>query len=163
MKGKIKKKIENEYYLEMAVKQAEKSVRRGGFPAGAIIVKNGKVISKSISPGTKFNDPTSHAETSAIRKACKVLKATNLNGAVLYASLQPCLMCFSVANWANIDKIVFGCRKTNKMIAKGYYEGKTNIYKINKENNRKIELVYIPDLEKNSLELIDYWEKKMGI
>jgi len=163
MKKKIKKKIGSEYYLEIAVKQAEESVKQGGFPAGAIIVKNGRVISKSISLGIKLNDPTSHAETSAIRKACGALKTTNLNGAALYASLQPCLMCFSVANWANIDKIVFGCKKTKDMISKGYYEGEMDIYKVNQKNNRQIKLVYIPSFEKDSLELIDYWEKKMSI
>ena len=93
-----------------------------------------------------------------MRKACKTLKTINLKGAVLYASLQPCLMCFSVANWVGISKIVFGCKKTAQMVSRGYYEGATDIYKVNKENRRQIKLVYIPDFEKDSLELIDCWE-----
>jgi tRNA(Arg) A34 adenosine deaminase TadA len=147
-------------YLKIAVRQAEKSLKLGGFPAGAIIVKNGKIISKGVSLGFKRNDPTEHAETSSIRKACKKLKTINLSGAILYASLQPCLMCFSTANWAGISKIVFGCKKTEKMIKSGCYEGKNDIYKINNNNKRKIELIYISDYENQSLELIKKWDKK---
>lgn len=160
MERKVKKKINDKDYLKMAIKQAKESLKKGGFPAGAIVVINGKVVSKGISLGEKFSDPTNHAETSAIRKACKILNTTNLKGAVLYASLQPCLMCFSVANWANIKKIVFGCKKTSDMVKKGYYEGVTNIYKINKENNKQIKLVYISDFKKDSLKIVRNWENK---
>ncbi len=160
MKRKVKKKTNDKDYLKMAIKQAKESVKRGGFPAGAIVVANGKVVSKGISLDEKFSDPTNHAEASAIRKACKILNKTNLKRAVLYTSLQPCLMCFSVANWANIKKIVFGYKKTYDMVKKGYYEGITNIYKINKENNKQIKLVYIPDFKKDSLEIIKAWENK---
>ncbi|MCK4355119.1 nucleoside deaminase [Candidatus Parcubacteria bacterium] len=146
-------------YLQMAVKQAKKSAKQGGFPAGAIVVKERKVISSGVSLGNKFNDPTGHAEISAMRNACKELRTTDLTGATLYASLQPCLMCFSVAYWAGIKRIVFGCKKTDEMVQKDYYEGKADLYEINKKNSRQIDLVYITDFEKESLELIKQWEK----
>lgn len=145
-------------FLKVAVNQAKKSVELGGFPAGAIVVKDKKIISKGISIGYKLNDPTSHAETSSIRKACKKLKTTDLSGCVLYASLEPCLMCFQVSNWAGISKIVFGCKKTETMVIKNYYEGVNNIQIINKKNNKQIELKYIPDYEKEMLTLIKKWE-----
>jgi guanine deaminase len=148
-------------YLKIAIEQAEKSVKQGGFPAGAIIVKDAKIVSVGVSIGNKLNDPTSHAETSAIRSACKKLKTRDLTGATLYASLQPCLMCFSVANWAGIRRIIFGCKKTNTMIQKDYYEGRADLYEINKKNNKQIDLVYIPIFEKESLDLIKQWEKKV--
>jgi tRNA(Arg) A34 adenosine deaminase TadA len=147
-------------FLRLALDQARESVKQGGFPAGAVVVKNGKVISKGVSLGFLLNDPTSHAETAAIRKACKILKTSNLEGATLYESLACCAMCFSVANWAGISRIVSGCRKTKDMVSKGYYEGKTDNNKLNKENNRRIELVFMPDFEKESLELIKEWENK---
>ena len=106
----------NKQYIKLAIKQAEKSVKQGGFPVGAVVVKDGKIISKGVSLGFKLNDPTSHAETSSIRRACKKLKNRDLGGAILYTSLQPCLMCFSVANWAGISKIVYGCKKTNERV-----------------------------------------------
>lgn len=150
-------------YLQLAVKQAEKSVREGGFPAGAIVVKDGAIISEGISLGRQLNDPTSHAETSSIRKACKNLRTTDLAGATLYASLQPCLMCFSVANWSGISRIVFGCKKTEEMARKGYYEGFTNVSKVNKENSRKIEMIFLPDFEQEMLDLVKSWEKGNGL
>ncbi|MGA2911669.1 MAG: nucleoside deaminase [Candidatus Levyibacteriota bacterium] len=150
-------------YLKLAFEQAEKSVDQGGFPAGAVVVKDGKVISEGLSLGSLFHDPTSHAETAAIREACKTLKTTNLSGATLYESLACCTMCFSVAYWAGISRIVYGCGKTSEMVSKGYYEGRTDKDKLNEENNRKIELVYLPYFENESLELIKKWEKLNGI
>ena len=155
--------MNDKQYLQLAAKQAEKSVRDGGFPAGAVVIKNGIVISKGISLGRKLHDPTSHAETSSIREACKKLKTTNLEGATLYASLQPCLMYFSVASWSGISRIVFGCRKTEGMVRKNYYESFTDVDKVNKKNNRKIELVFISDLEQEMLDLIKTWEKKNSL
>lgn len=147
-------------FLKIAVNQAKKSVELGGFPAGGIIVKDGKIISRGVSLGFMLHDPTSHAETSSIRKACKKLKTSNLEGATLYASLEPCLMCFQVSNWAGISRIVFGCKKTEKMAKKNYYEGINDVRKINKKNNKQIELKYIPDFEEEMLELIKKWENK---
>lgn len=149
-------------YLKIAVEQARESVRQGGFPAGAVVVKDGKIISKGVSLGFLNHDPTSHAETAAIRKACKVLKTSNLEGATLYESLSACTMCFSVASWAGISRIVSGCKKTEDMVSKGYYEGKTDAARLNEENNRKIELIYLPDFEKESLDLIERWEKSLS-
>ena len=153
--------MDDKQLLQIAVLQAKKSVEQGGFPAGAIVVKDRRIISKAVSLGSKLNNPTSHAETASIREACQKLKTVNLAGVTLYASLQPCLMCFSVANWAGISRIVYGCKKTDEMIRKNYYEGKTNIEEINRQNSRQIELVYIPDFETEMLELIKNWEKTL--
>lgn len=152
--------MDDKQYLKLAVEQAKESVNQGGFPAGAIVVKGDKIISKGVSLGFKLNDPTSHAETSSLREACKILQTTDLGGATLYASLQPCLMCFSVANWAGISRIVFGCRKTDDMAKKNYYEGITDLNQVNEQNNRKIELVFVPDFEQEILDLVKNWEDK---
>lgn len=146
-------------FLEIAVNQAKKSVKLGGFPAGAVVVQNGKIISRGVSLGRILHDPTSHAETSSIRKACKIIK-NYLDGATLYASLEPCIMCFQVSNWAGVSRIVYGCKKTEAMAKKGYYEGINDVRKINKKNNRQIEMKYIPDYEMEMLELVKQWESK---
>src|SRR3989339_564254 len=146
--------MDDKKYLKLAVEQAKKSVEGGGFPAGAVVIKDGKVVSEGVSLGFKLNDPTSHAETSSMREACKKLKTTDLDGATLYASLQPCLMCFSVANWSGISRIVFGCKKTGEMVEKNYYEGFTDVSKVNEENNRKIELVFLSDFEQEMFGLV---------
>ena len=69
-------------------------------------------------------------------------------------------MCFQVSNWAGISRIVYGCKKTEAMAKKGYYEGISDVRKINKKNNRQIEMKYIPDFEKEMLELVSEWENK---
>lgn len=153
--------MDDKKYLKLAVEQAKKSVKEGGFPAGALVVKDNKIISKGISLGFLLHDPTSHAETAAIREACKILGTSDLTGATLYENLECCVMCFSVANWAGISRIVAGCKKTTDMVSKGYYEGETDVVELNKQNTRKIELVYLPDFENESLSLIKQWEKKL--
>src|SRR3989344_5118100 len=149
-------------YIRLAVEQARKSVKEGGFPAGAIIVKDGKVISEGISVGSKNHDPSGHAETAAIREACKKLKTTNLQGATMYESIECCVMCFSVAYWAGISRIVYAGKKTQEMVSKHYYEGTTDNQTLNKENGRQMELLFIPDLEKDSLNVIQKWEAEGG-
>ncbi len=146
-------------YLKLAIEQARKSVEQGGFPAGAIVVKEGKIISEGISLGFKLHDPTSHAETAAIRTACQSLQTSNLEGATLYDSLECCNMCFSVAYWSGISKIVYAVKKTPEMVSKGYYEGNTSNDILNQNNNRKIEIKFISDFEQDSLELVKEWEE----
>ena len=160
--NKFKHMNPDKKFLRLALKQAKISFEKGGFPAGAILVKDGKVISKGISLGNMLNDPTEHSETSCIKKACKKMKTTNLEGCILYASLQPCLMCFSVSNWANISRIVYGCKKNDEMVNKGCYEGTTDLEVINKQNNHQIGMIYLGDFENEILKMLDEWEDKIN-
>lgn len=90
--------------LELASKNASS---QGGGPFGAVIVKDGRVISSSINSVTPDKDPTAHAEVNAIRMACKELDTFDLTGCTLYTSCEPCPMCLSAAYWAKIDKIYY--------------------------------------------------------
>src|SRR5438309_9517625 len=110
-------------FARRSIELAQESVKQGGFPAGALVVKDGQVLAEGISIGNILYDPTSHAETTSIRTACQNLQTSNLEGATLFESLQACNMCFSVANWAGISRIVYACRKTPEMLATGFYEG----------------------------------------
>lgn len=148
-------------YLKRAIKQAKESVKKGGFPAGAVLVKDGNIIAQGVSLGYLLHDPTSHAETATVREACKKLETTDLSGSVLYASLQPCVMCYCSSNWARVSKIVYGCKKTIDMVSKNYYEGKHDIQVLNSNSNHKIELEYIPDYEEEMKDLIAQWEKTL--
>jgi tRNA(Arg) A34 adenosine deaminase TadA len=125
-------------------------------------VKDGKVISEAVSTGFIHNDPSGHAETVAIRAACNNLNTANLAGAILYESIECCVMCFSVANWAGISKIVYACKKTPEMVSKHYYEGNTDNEILNRENNRQIELVFASEFEQESLQVIQEWEAQGG-
>ena len=154
--------MDDNTFLQMAVEQAEESVRNGGFPAGAVVVKDGQVIARGISIGNLLHDPTAHAESVSVRAACAKLLTTNLLGATLYASLEPCLMCFHAANWAQVGRIVYGCRKSVEFVKKGYYEGQNSIDDLNAGNSRKLALCFLPTYEKDMLALVKQWEDSLS-
>lgn len=94
-------------YLEQAVDLAITSVRDGGGPFGAIIVKNGEVLATGQNRVSRDNDPTAHAEVTSIRSACSALDTFSLEGCTLYTSCEPCPLCLAACLWARIDRVVF--------------------------------------------------------
>ena len=98
----------DELFLNAAIDLALKSVDSGdGGPFGAVIVRDGKIISQGWNRVVISNDPTAHAEVMAIRAACAAANNFHLPGATLYTSSEPCPMCLSAAYWARIERIVF--------------------------------------------------------
>jgi tRNA(adenine34) deaminase len=121
----------NEDYMLMALEEAKKANHVEEIPVGAIIVKNGKIIAKAHNIKENCNDATKHAEIIAIQEASKKLKDWRLNGCLLFATLEPCVMCIGAAIEARIDTIICGT-KNNKyhLIVK----------KIAKENNINLKI-----------------------
>jgi tRNA(Arg) A34 adenosine deaminase TadA len=78
-----------------------------GGPFGAVIVRDGKVLAEGWNEVTSSNDPTAHAEVTAIRRACQAVGSFSLEGATLYTSCEPCPMCLASAYWARITRIVY--------------------------------------------------------
>jgi tRNA(Arg) A34 adenosine deaminase TadA len=74
---------------------------------GAVVVVDDNVISAEHNHVHELNNPSLHAEVSAITKACEILGKYHLEGATLYSSHEPCVMCFSCAAWAHFDRIVY--------------------------------------------------------
>ncbi len=98
--------------MRLAIQLAEQNVAQKHLqPFGAVVVRDGKVIAKSANKVVAQNDPTAHAEVSAIRLACKKLKTFDLAGAIIYTSCEPCPMCLSAIYWANISTIYYGNTK----------------------------------------------------
>ena len=97
--------------MRRAVALTLENVENGGGPFGAVIVKDGEIIAEGTNRVTANNDPTAHAEVTAIRAACRSLETFQLNGAVVYTSCEPCPMCLSAIYWAGIDKIYYGNTK----------------------------------------------------
>jgi tRNA(Arg) A34 adenosine deaminase TadA len=143
-------------FLKLAINKADESVNEGGFPAGAVVVKDGIVIGEGISIGNKLNDPTSHGEMSSIRNACKNIGQSDLSGATLYASMQPCIMCFSASMWSSISRIVYACGSDK--VSNKYYGGTYQVSEINDKFNNKIEIVHANELEEESLNVVRKWE-----
>lgn len=93
--------------VQRAIDLAAESVKNGGGPFGAVVVKDGKVIAESANSVTPDNDPTAHAEVNAIRLACKKLGTFMLDGCEIYASCEPCPMCLGAIYWAHIKTIYY--------------------------------------------------------
>lgn len=101
-------------FMRMAIRLSEKNVIHAvGGPFGAVIVRDGILITKSTNEVTLKNDPTAHAEISAIRKACKKLNTYDLSGCIIYTSCEPCPMCLSAIYWAKIDTVYYANTKEN--------------------------------------------------
>jgi len=104
----------HEKFMRIAIELSEYNVKQGqGGPFGAVIVKDGMIIARSGNRVVPTNDPTAHAEISAIRLACQELETFNLEGCVIYTSCEPCPMCLSAIYWAHIDQIYYANDKTD--------------------------------------------------
>ena len=98
----------DEKYMMIALKEAQNAVILDEVPVGAVIVKDGKILAKGHNLREKSNDPTSHAEINAIRKACKKLNSWRLEGATIYVTVEPCSMCAGTLLQCRIGRIVYG-------------------------------------------------------
>jgi len=97
-------------FMQQAIALAVENVTSGrGGPFGAVIVKDGKVVATGANQVTATNDPTAHAEVTAIRNACTSLAAFQLEGCDIYTSCEPCPMCLAAIYWARCRTIYYGC------------------------------------------------------
>ncbi len=151
----MKKKEED--FMREAIRLSRESVKNGGGPFGAVIVKDGKIIAAASNKVTQENDPTAHAEVSAIREASKKLKTFNLSGCEIYTSCEPCPMCFGAVYWARLDKLFFA---NTKQDAKAIGFDDSFIYEEIDlpHKNRKIPNIQI--LRDEALVAFTDWEKK---
>ena len=90
-------------YMQIAIEEAKEGIRNGhGGPFGAVIVKDGEIISKGHNRVVVNNDPTCHGEMDAIRRACQKLKTFDLSGCEIYTTGYPCPMCMFAQRMAHI-------------------------------------------------------------
>lgn len=108
--GKTAKREPNKEFMKRAIELSERASikEKTGGVFGAVIVKDGKIISEGYNQVLKHNDPTWHAEIQAIKEACKKLGTPHLEGCVLYTSAECCPMCLCAAYWAHLDHIFYG-------------------------------------------------------
>lgn len=97
-----------EKFMKAAIRQAQKALKQEEVPIGAVIVKDGKVISRAYNKRQQSKIATHHAEILAIEKACKKLGDWRLENAEIYVTLEPCPMCAGAIANARIKKLVFG-------------------------------------------------------
>lgn len=99
-----------EFYMSLALKEAQKALLIDEVPIGCVIVKDDKVISRGFNHREKKNLVSSHAEMEAINKANKKLKSWRLEGCDIYVTLEPCLMCAGALIQSRIRNIYYGAK-----------------------------------------------------
>jgi tRNA(Arg) A34 adenosine deaminase TadA len=141
----------DEDHLRLSFAKAREGVSRGQLPFGAAIVKGDEVI--SVTHNTIYADGSiiSHAETNAIVDACRKLRSLDLSGYTLYATCEPCPMCFGACVLANISRVVFSVR-----LADGFIPG----FSILDITNRELK-----DLGNAGIEVTGdvLWEEGLGL
>ncbi|MBT3178503.1 MAG: tRNA adenosine(34) deaminase TadA [Desulfobacula sp.] len=102
---------DDEYYMTLAIKEAQKAAAKDEVPVGAVIVdKNENIVGRGYNCPISSNDPTSHAEINAMRMASGALNNYRLIDTILYVTIEPCIMCMGAIIHARIKRIVFGAK-----------------------------------------------------
>ncbi|MGQ9678010.1 MAG: nucleoside deaminase [bacterium] len=126
--------------MEIAIEKAIEGVNADQAPFGCVIVKNGLLIAAAHNTVWQDNDPSAHAEVNAIRHACRATSTIHLTDAVMFCTCEPCPMCFTLAHWARIGKIVFGARIQDARAA-GFNELEISAEEMKNAGQKKIEIV----------------------
>ena len=101
----------DEFYMRMALEEAQRAGRSGEVPVGAVLVMGEQVLAKDHNRPIELRDPTAHAEILVLRKGGSALDNYRLNDTVMYVTAEPCSMCASAMVHARIDRLVFGARE----------------------------------------------------
>jgi guanine deaminase len=147
-----------EKFMREAVRLSREKMRRGdGGPFGAVVVRDGKIVGRGWNRVTSTNDPTAHAEVTAIRDACKKLKSFQLDDCELYASCEPCPMCLAAIYWARFKNVFYA--NTRKDAARIGFDDDLIYREMGKPiARRKIPMKQF--LRGEALEVFAEWENK---
>lgn len=144
--------------MRQAMTLALENVRSGrGGPFAALVVRAGEILGRGTNLVTATNDPTAHAEILAIREACKKIGHFELTGCEIYATCEPCPMCFGAIYWARPAKLWYAARSADA--AKIGFDDSLIYSEIQKPvAARKIPMVQL--LHDEALEVFRAWEQK---
>lgn len=142
-------------FLKIAIEKSQESSDLGGFPAGAVVVKDGKILATA---GSSVEPSIFHADSKAINEAFE--KHGPLTGATLYVGLESCLMCLGVAYWGGIREIYYAVPKWRVSI--DYYESPQDTFLLSAAMNEPIAVHHVPELEDEAVAIIEAWEAKQG-
>ncbi len=99
--------MEDLFFLKEALKEAQKAFSYGEVPVGAVVVKDGSIISRAFNRKEFLQDPTAHAEILAIREASRKLGSWRLTGCTLYSTVEPCVMCAGAIIQCRVERVVY--------------------------------------------------------
>lgn len=94
-------------YMDLALEEAQAAAARGEVPVGAVVVRDGLIVSKAGNRTRELNDPTAHAEILVIREAAKTMESERLTGCDLYVTLEPCAMCAGAISFARLARLYY--------------------------------------------------------
>ena len=100
----------DELFMRSALQLARQAEAAGEVPVGSVVVVDGEIRGRGFNSPIRLNDPTAHAEILALRDAAARLGNYRLEGATLYATLEPCVMCAGALVAARVGRLVFGAR-----------------------------------------------------
>ena len=142
------------HFLREALAEAQKAFSYGEVPIGALIVKEGEVVSRAFNRKEFLQDPTAHAELLAIREASRKLNSWRLNGCTLYSTVEPCVMCCGVIIQSRVSRVVYA-------VPDPKFGGVESLYSIlpDKRNNHRpvVERLELPE----AAELLKSFFKKL--
>ena len=98
----------DEYYMRLALREAERALEHDDVPIGAVVVREGEVLAAACNERELRKDPTAHAEVLVLREAGRKLGGWRITDAVLYVTIEPCAMCAGAIVWARVPRVVFG-------------------------------------------------------
>jgi guanine deaminase len=145
-------------FIRKATKLSLENVQTGkGGPFAALIVKDNNIIASGTNLVTSSNDPTAHAEITAIREACRILGSFRLEGCEIYSSCEPCPMCLGAIYWAHLAKIYIA--SIMKDAADAGFNDVFIYSEFSKQiNERKIPMTLLPQNE--ALSAFKEWKEK---
>jgi tRNA(adenine34) deaminase len=100
----------DEYFMRLALREAERATAHEDVPIGAVIVRDGEVVAATHNERELRQDPTAHAEIIALREAARLAGSWRILDAALYVTLEPCAMCAGAIVLARIARVVYGAR-----------------------------------------------------
>ena len=104
----------DEYFMKIALQEADDALKKNEIPVGAIVVLNDTIIARAHNLTETLNDVTAHAEMQVLTAASHYLGAKYLNDCIIYVTLEPCVMCAGALYWAQIGKIAYGAPDTKR-------------------------------------------------
>ena len=146
-------------FMRLAIEEALVGMKNNdGGPFGAVIVRNGVIISSAHNEVIKTNDPTAHAEVTALRKASSALGRFDLSDCEIYSSYEPCPMCFAAIHWAKIKKLYYG--STREDAANIDFDDQY-IYDVIKGTAKELQVEVLQIHREESLEPFREWKTKI--
>jgi tRNA(adenine34) deaminase len=101
----------HERFMEAALEEARRGLASGEVPVGAVVVIEGRIVARAFNRPIGAVDPTAHAEVIALREAAATMGNYRLTGAVVYVTLEPCLMCVGALVHARVGEVVYGAQE----------------------------------------------------